>query len=151
MTKMTYAMALEVAINTVSDGEVKDKLTALKAQIEKKNSAERKPTKTQVANDNLRGEIVSLLTDAENMMTASDIANHFGVSNQKITALMGKLLEDGAVVREVIKRKAYCGGSNPPPPTLLTNSHFCFPPFLGRLHHFTVVKRRPGKNPKIFT
>ena len=107
MTKMTYAMALEVAINTVSDGEVKDKLTALKAQIEKKNSAERKPTKTQVANDNLRGEIVSLLTDAENMMTASDIANHFGVSNQKITALMGKLLEDGAVVREVIKRKAY--------------------------------------------
>ena len=107
MTKMTYAMALEVAINAVADGEVKDKLTALKAQIVKKNSAERKPTKTQVANDELRDKIVSLLDDAENAMTASEIAEAFGVSNQKVTALMGRLLEDGAVVREVIKRKAY--------------------------------------------
>ena len=107
MTKMTYAMALDVAINAVSDGEVKDKLEALKAQIVKKNSADRKPTKTQVANDELRDKIVSLLGECENSKTASEIAEHFGVSNQKITALMGKLLEDGAVVREVIRRKAY--------------------------------------------
>ena len=40
-------------------------------------------------------------------MTASEIAEAFGVSNQKVTALMGRLLEDGIVVREVIKRKAY--------------------------------------------
>ena len=107
MTKMTYAQALEIAINAVADGEVKDKLTALKAQIVKKNSAERKPTKAQVANDELRDKIVSLLGDTENAMTASEIAEAFGVSNQKVTALMGRLLEDGAVVREVIKRKAY--------------------------------------------
>ena len=53
MTKMTYAMALEIAINAVAEGEIRDKLIALKAQIEKKNSAERKPTKAQVANDAL--------------------------------------------------------------------------------------------------
>ena len=107
MTKMTYAMALEVAINAVADGEVKDKLTALKAQIEKKNSAERKPTKAQVANDELRDKIVTLLKASASAMTASEIADAFGVSNQKVTALMGRLLEDEVVTREVIKRKAY--------------------------------------------
>jgi len=105
MTKMTYAMALEIAINAV-DGEAKEKLEILKAQIEKKNSAERKPTKTQVANDSLREDIVKLLSTNGEPMTASDIAAEFGVSNQKITALMGKLIESGAVVREVVNRKA---------------------------------------------
>ena len=107
MTKMTYAMALEVAINAVADGEVKDKLTALKAQIEKKNSAERKPTKAQVANEELRDKIVTLLKASASAMTASEIADAFGVSNQKVTGLMSRLLEDEVVTREVIKRKAY--------------------------------------------
>ena len=35
MTKMTYVSALDVAINAVSDDAVKEKLTALRAQIEK--------------------------------------------------------------------------------------------------------------------
>ena len=107
MTKMTYVSALEIAINAVADVEVAEKLQALKAQIEKKNSADRKPTKIQVANDALRGQIVDLLGSGVEPMTAGEIADKFGVSNQKVTALMGKLLEDGAVVREVIKRKAY--------------------------------------------
>ena len=106
MKKMTYVDALNVAIGLV-DGEVAEKLTALRAQIEKKNSAERKPTKAQVANDELRDKIVSLLSTCDGAMTASEIADAFGVSNQKITALMGKLLEEQAVTREVIKRKAY--------------------------------------------
>ena len=107
MTKMTYVSALDVAINTVSDEAVKEKLEALRAQIAKKNSAERKPTKAQVANDGLRADIVDFLGGCDEPMTATDIASHFGVSNQKVTALMGRLLEDGAVVREVVKRKAY--------------------------------------------
>lgn len=108
MTKMTYAVALDVAINAVSDGEAKDKLIALKAQIEKKNSADRKPTKTQVANEELRNQIVTLLKASADAMTASEIADAFGVSNQKITALMGRLIEDDVVIREVGKnRKAY--------------------------------------------
>ena len=108
MTKMTYVSALDVAINAVADNaEVAEKLTALRAQIAKKNSAERKPTKAQVANDGLRSDIVAFLGESGEMLTATDIASHFGVSNQKVTALMGRLLEDGAVVREVVKRKAY--------------------------------------------
>lgn len=104
MTKMTYAMALDVAINAVSDDAVVEKLTALKAQIEKKNSAERKPTKTQVANDALKGEMLAFLADAH---TATEVAENFGISNQKASALLTALVKAEMVERTVDKRKAY--------------------------------------------
>ncbi len=104
MTKMTYAMALDVAINAVSDDAVVEKLTALKAQIEKKNSAERKPTKAQVANDALKGEMLVFLADAH---TATEVAENFGISNQKASALLTALVKAEMVERTVDKRKAY--------------------------------------------
>ena len=104
MMKMTYAMALDVAINAVSDDAVVEKLTALKAQIEKKNSAERKPTKTQVANDALKGEMLAFLADAH---TATEVAENFGISNQKASALLTALVKAEMVERTVDKRKAY--------------------------------------------
>lgn len=107
MTKMTYVSALEVAINAVSDGEVKDKLTALKAQIAKKNSADRKPTKTQVANEQVKADMVSYLSEQIDGKTAGEIAEVFGISNQKASALLTSLVNDKVIVREVIKRKAY--------------------------------------------
>ena len=104
MTKMTYVNALDVAINAVADGEVKDKLIALRAQIEKKNSADRKPTKAQVANDAMKSDIVAWLTEAH---TATEVAENFGVSNQKASALLTALVKAGTVERTVDKRKAY--------------------------------------------
>lgn len=104
MTKMTYVSALDVAINAVSDDAVKEKLTALRAQIEKKNSADRKPTKAQVANDALKGEIVSWLSDAH---TATEVAENFSISNQKASALLTALVKGGQVERTVEKRKAF--------------------------------------------
>ena len=105
MTKMTYVNALDVAINAVADNaEVAEKLTALRAQIAKKNTAERKPTKTQVANDALKGQIVDALTEPA---TASEVAEKFGISNQKASALLTAMVKDGIVERTVEKRKAY--------------------------------------------
>ena len=104
MTKMTYTMALDVAINAVSDDAVVEKLTALKAQIEKKNSADRKPTKAQVANDALKGEILVFLADVH---TATEVAENFGISNQKASALLTALVKAEMVERTVEKRKAY--------------------------------------------
>ena len=104
MTKMTYVSALDVAINAVSDTEVRDKLRALRSQIAKKNSAERKPTKAQVANDALKGEMLSFLVDAH---TATEVAEQFGVSNQKASALLTAMVKGGTVERFVEKRKAY--------------------------------------------
>jgi len=109
MTKMTYAQALSIAINMLNDeqGEVAEKLTALKAQIEKKNSSERKPSKTQVANESLKGEIVEYLSTQDEGKSATEIAEKFGISNQKASALLTALVNDRKVVREVVKRKAY--------------------------------------------
>lgn len=104
MTKLTYTVALDVAINAVSDEAVKEKLTALKGQIEKKNSADRKPTKAQVANDALKGKIVAALTER---MTATEVAERFEISNQKASALLTALVKAGSVERTVDKRKAY--------------------------------------------
>ncbi len=104
MTKMTYVNALDVAINGMADGEAKDKLIALRAQIEKKNSADRKPTKAQVANDAMKSDIVAWLTEAH---TATEVAENFGVSNQKASALLTALVKAGTVERTVDKRKAY--------------------------------------------
>jgi predicted HTH transcriptional regulator len=104
MTKITYTVALDVAINAVSDTEVREKLEALRAQIAKKNSAERKPTKAQVANDALKSEIVGWLSDAH---TATEVAEHFSISNQKASALLTALVKGGQVERTVEKRKAF--------------------------------------------
>ena len=104
MTKMTYVSALEVAINAVSDDAVREKLESLRAQVAKKNSAERKPSKAQVANEALKGEIVAWLTEAK---TATEVAENFGISNQKASALLTALLKAEAVERFTEKRRAY--------------------------------------------
>ena len=109
MKNMTYAQALEVAIAVV-DGEVKDKLVALKASIEKRNSADRKPTKTQQANEGIKADILAFLADdgkytvTEIMAGVPSLAD---ASNQKAASLVRQLKDSGAIVREEIKHKAY--------------------------------------------
>ena len=60
---MTYAMALEVAINAVAeDKAVVEKLTALKGQLEKR-TASKTPTKTQKENEVIMTKILEALAD----------------------------------------------------------------------------------------
>lgn len=107
--KMTYVMALDVAIAKV-DGEAKEKLEALKASIEKKNSAERKPTATQTANEGFKVAILEGMVDGQKytitdlMKSVEAIAD---LSNQRVSAIVRQMVESGEVVREEIKRKAY--------------------------------------------
>lgn len=110
MEKMTYVQALEIAINAIGEGEVADKLTALKASIQKRNSGDRKPSKTQVANEGLKADILAYLADGEKhtvteMMGA--IPSLEGASNQKVATLVTQLVKAQLVTREEIKRKAY--------------------------------------------
>lgn len=108
--KMTYTQALEIAIATIGEGEVADKLTALKASITKRNTADRKPTKTQQANEGIKAEILEFLADGE-AHTVSEImegvASLKDTSNQKAASLVRQLKDSGAIVREEVKRKAY--------------------------------------------
>lgn len=108
--KMTYAQALEIAITAVEDGEAKDKLIALKASIEKRNSADRKPTKTQKANEAIKSDILDFLSDGDKYTVTEIMAgveSLNGASNQKASSLVGQLVRAGTVKREEIKRKAY--------------------------------------------
>ena len=108
---MTYADALTnaLALEGLTE-DTRTTLTALKASIEKKNSADRKPTATQTANTNTKAEILAALADGTprtvtEIMSAVPTLN--GASNQKASALVRQLVDDGAIKREVIKRKAY--------------------------------------------
>ena len=108
--KITYAQALEVAINEVTDEEVKERLVALKATLAKKYG-NKKPTKTQVANEGLKDKIVEVLVTADKGLTVTEILSKgaFGadVTNQKVTALLRQLIADGKVVKEADKKKSY--------------------------------------------
>ena len=110
MEKMTYVKALDTVIATLEDGEVKDKLVALKGSIAKKNGAERKPTATQTANEGFKVAIYDGMEEGKGytitdlMKTIPQIAD---LSNQRVSAIVRQMVESGEVVREEIKRKAY--------------------------------------------
>lgn len=111
MTKMTYAVALEIAINAVADNtEVVEKLTALKTQIEKKSTVLRKPTATQRENSGIKVAILNGM-EVGKSYTITELGKAIPelseLSNQRISALVRQLCESHEVVRNEIKRKAY--------------------------------------------
>lgn len=111
MEKMTYVAALTYVLENVTDlpEAVADKLTALKAQTEKRNAADRKPTKAQMANEVLKGKVLEVLTAEP--ATVTDLmgrdAELGALSNQKVSALVNALVDEGKAVKTVEKRKSY--------------------------------------------
>jgi len=111
MTKITYVSALDVVLNgePMTD-EVREKLEALKASIAKKNTAERKPTATQTANEGFKVAILNGLESGKGY-TITDIIKSVDevsdLSNQRVSAIVRQLVESGSLVREEVKRKAY--------------------------------------------
>ena len=110
MEKMTNVKALSyVLANCELTDEVRAKVEKMKEQFEKKNSAEKKPTANQVANDTLKEAILSemeegrLYTISEMMKELPSCADH---SNQKLSAIIRQML-GVSVERVEEKRKAY--------------------------------------------
>jgi hypothetical protein len=73
-----------------------------------KKSTSKKPTATQVANEGLKDTIVSVLEARE--MTASEVLNATdefkGLSNQKISALLKQLVDEGRVAKSTDGKKS---------------------------------------------
>ena len=109
MTKMTYVDALNIALNADLPEEVKEKLTALRDQTAKRNSGERKPTKTQMANVTLGEKVLAILRDAGKPVTVTELMaldeELGGLSNQKVSAILRGLGDK--VVKTTDKRKSY--------------------------------------------
>lgn len=109
--KMTYVKALTMAIENGSlPTDVIEKLTALREQQMKRNSAEKKPTKVQQVNEGIKSHILELLEGHE-PLTVSEIQKLdeelATMSNQKVASLIRLLVEEDRLVRTVEKRKAY--------------------------------------------
>ena len=105
MTNMTYAQALEIAINAVADETAKEKLIALKDQMAKRTSA-----KTQKENEVIMERIVDALADVGEAVTVTDLIAHgiegYDLTNQKVSALLRKLVEAQRVVKTIEGKKA---------------------------------------------
>jgi len=107
MTKMTKKVALNLAIEALMDNdEAVEVLQNMVAQLEKRNSAERKPTKTQVENASLKEEFLTFVKE-NGAVRASEVAAHFGVSGQKASALLKQLVDNHEVEKVVEKRVTY--------------------------------------------
>ena len=107
MTKMTYAVAIDNAINGNISDEVRERLEALKTQLARRNSGERKATKTQRENEGLKIEVTEFLRGIAGGMQCKDIAAHFGVSGQKMSALLTQLVKAEEVEKYAEKRVTY--------------------------------------------
>lgn len=126
MMKMTNKIALDIAMTalrndvnaefriagtdvTFSKQEAMDKLAKMMEQLEKKASAEKKPTQKQMDAEQEAATLLAELRDAGKAMTVSDMIAELpscaGKSNQKVSALIRKL---GAQVERIEeKRKAF--------------------------------------------
>ena len=78
--------------------------------LAKKNSADKKPTAQQTANEAIKSAIVEAM-EANRLYTVTEIqksvAECADLSNQRVSALLRQLKDDGVIVRTEDKRKAY--------------------------------------------
>ena len=79
--------------------------------LEKKSSAARKPTKTQIENDGFKAEILAYLTgvDAPKSIKElqSEVESLSGLTNQRITHMLTDLVKGGALVKEYVKKTPF--------------------------------------------
>ena len=78
--------------------------------LAKKNSADKKPTAQQVANEGIKSAILEGMEE-NRLYTITDIQKNVPacaeLSNQKVSALVRQLKDDGLIVKTEDKRKSY--------------------------------------------
>lgn len=77
--------------------------------LENKASGVKKPTKTQIENEELKNKIVEYLVSSGASLTIVEIQKALGLeeSNQKMSALLKQLHDSGLVAKVYDKRKPY--------------------------------------------
>lgn len=114
-TSITNVRALSVILefakaNGCEDLEAIAKMEKHLAQLAKPKAKSDLPTKTQLLNRNLCGEVYEYLL-ANGRSTAKAVVEGMGSPNiltsQKATILLGMLVADGRAVRECEKGRAY--------------------------------------------
>ena len=75
-------------------------------QVNKSNRRSTELTETQKENLILKDKVYSFIANNPKC-TAKIIAQHFGISSQKLTPIVSKLLVDGSIVFETVKKIKY--------------------------------------------
>lgn len=80
------------------------------ALLAKKNTSDKKPTKTQEENEGHKARIIEFLSGRGEGVTCTEVqksvAEFADFNNQKVAALMRQLVNDGKVVKAMVKGKA---------------------------------------------
>ena len=78
--------------------------------LEKKNSGEKKPTATQIANEALKTAIFEGM-EINRLYTVTEVIKEIpavaGLTNQKVSPLMNQLVDTGKLVKTTEKRRSY--------------------------------------------
>lgn len=78
--------------------------------LTKKNSGEKKPTATQVANEALKVAIHEGM-QTDRLYTVTEVIKEIpavaGLTNQKVSPLMNQMVESGLLTKTVDKRRSY--------------------------------------------
>lgn len=111
--KMTKREKFErlLAMTEVKNDEISVKFIEHELELlAKKNSADKKPTKAQEENKGIKDAILNGMEE-NRFYTITEIMKEIGackeLSNQRVSALVRQLKQDGLVVRKEEKGKAY--------------------------------------------
>ena len=108
LTKRDYFNSL-LAINEVASRPELVKFIEHELELlEKKNkSRSNELTETQKENIELGKEIVEFISKKGKELTTKEIREHFGVTAQKVTPILTKLVEENSLTKRVDKRISY--------------------------------------------
>ena len=107
--KMTIVEMYEAIIGKVEGVLTKEEIAFLneRAEMVAKKNANRKPTKAQAENEVLKSKILEFMVEGQ-AYTVTEIQKGVGLeSNQKTSALVRQLKDEGKVTRKEEKGKAY--------------------------------------------
>lgn len=114
MTKVTKKDNFNAIVKVLEQAGKADLVAVMLHEIElleKKNSYKStKPTATQVANEGIKADILAVMTAEPNrLFTATELVKAVNpeLSNQRISALVNQLVDEGKVAKTVDKRKSY--------------------------------------------
>lgn len=110
MTKRESFASIKAILNEMGHEEFNAFLDHEVELLGRKRSGASKPTKRQVANDGIKGQIADVLLKAEEGgMTAGEVTAAIAdpdATPNRVVALLGQMKKAGIVIREEVKGKA---------------------------------------------
>lgn len=111
--KEMFAMIQGVVANSTAENKVEmvEFIEKQIAQLERKSGSS-KPTKTQLENESLKGEILEEMAKIGKPVTISEFCENSNsevanLSNQKLSALFNQLVKAERMVKTTDKKKSY--------------------------------------------